>query len=295
MVVGSTPADTGAIVVKPGISWGAVIAGSLVSLGIWILLHTLGLGIGLTAIDPDHPESLRGVGIGTGIWSLVEPLVALFIGGLVGGMLTGALTRTSALIHGGVVWALTTMVAFLALVAVVSAIAGMATRAVGATGHMVAGSGIDMTTLESLGLSGDDLVAPINERLAAEGKPQVTAGQLEAASQDALRTSVREGRMDREVLVESLAANTNLSRRDAEDVATRIEDRWNQGAVAASHGALQAAETTGKVLLLTFFVMLLGLAAALGGAVLGASRFHRTIPRATVHPRYDEPRPTGAL
>jgi hypothetical protein len=288
-VVLSDVAGGGAVIVKPGISWGAVIAGSLVAFGIWMLLHTLGLGIGLTAIDPDDPDSLRGVGIGTGIWSLIEPLVALFIGGLVGSQLAGGLTRASALIHGGVVWALTTVVAFLGMVAVFSAIAGGVATVAGAAGSTAMEQA---PTLQSLGLTGDDLVAPVNQRLAAEGKPTVTAAQLEATAQQALRTSIREGGMDRAVLTDSLVANTDLNRREADEVAGRIEDRWESTAAAAGRTALQTGETTGKVLLALFFVMLLGLGASCVGALVGGARFRRNVPRATARPgrpSYDEP------
>jgi hypothetical protein len=288
-VVLSDVTGSGAVIVKPGISWGAVIAGALVAFGIWMLLHTLGLGIGLTAIDPDDPDSLRGVGIGTGIWSLIEPLVALFIGGLIGSQLAGGLTRSSALIHGGVVWALTTVVAFLGMVAVFSAIAGGVARVAGAAG---ATAMEQAPTLQSLGLTGDDLVAPVNQRLAAEGKPTVTAAQLEASAQQALRTSVREGRIDRTVLVDSLVANTALDRREADEVAGRIEARWESTTAAAGRTALQAGETTGKVLLGLFGVMLLGLCASCVGALVGGTRFRRKVPRATArpsHPSYDEP------
>src|SRR5688572_16152819 len=63
-------------------SWGAVFAGAIVSIGIWLLLYVLGLGIGLTAINPAEVGSLRGAGLTTGIWSLIVPIVAMFLGGI---------------------------------------------------------------------------------------------------------------------------------------------------------------------------------------------------------------------
>ena len=87
-------------------SWGAVLAGATISLGMWMLLHVLGLGTGLTAIDPDDPNSLEAIGMGTGIWSLIVPLVALFLGGLATAKVAGPITRLGGAIHGAVLWAL---------------------------------------------------------------------------------------------------------------------------------------------------------------------------------------------
>jgi len=89
-----------------------------------MLLHTLGMAIGLIAINPDYPGSLRGVGIGTGIWSLIAPLIALFIGGAVASRVSGSITRIGAVMHGAVVWALSIVASMLLMVAMVDAILG---------------------------------------------------------------------------------------------------------------------------------------------------------------------------
>jgi hypothetical protein len=133
-------------------------------------------------------------------------------------------------------------------------------------------------------------VAPINQRLQAEGKPPVTADQLEAAARDALRTSIRQGKVDREQLVQAITRNTALSRADAEQLANRAETQLNELraqaeelAAQAKHAALQAAETTGKVLLGLSIVMLLGLGASVIGAIVSVRRERRehvVLPRA---------------
>jgi carbon starvation protein CstA len=50
------------------LSWGAVFGGTFVALGVWVLLYSLGLALGLSAVDPQNPGSLRSAGIGTGIY-----------------------------------------------------------------------------------------------------------------------------------------------------------------------------------------------------------------------------------
>ena len=123
--VGAGPVESSSIITTSvGVSWGGVFAGALVSLGVWILLHSLGIAVGLIAIDPDYPGSLRGVGIGTGIWSMIAPLVALFVGGMVTGRISGAISRIGATIHGAVLWSLSMVLSLLIMVAMVSAIVG---------------------------------------------------------------------------------------------------------------------------------------------------------------------------
>jgi hypothetical protein len=274
------------------VSWGAIFAGSAVSVGIWIMLHLLGLGIGLTAIDPDNVGSLKGVGIASGIGSLIAPIISLFLGGLVTGRLLGVFDRQLGSIHGAVVWALTTVVGVALLVSAIGSVVGGAARMAGRTieqtaSAVVSGAGtLDRGTLDALGLSGSDLVAPINRQLREQGKPEVTPAQLEAATRDVIRDAVRTGELDRTTLERSVADHTALSRTDAASVATQIEERWSSakqriGAQAeqAKVQALEAAEATGKGMLVAFLSMLLGLVAAIGGAVLGASWVRRQVVR----------------
>ena len=85
------------------VRWSVIFAGTVFSIGLWILLQSLGMGLGLAAVDTDNAGSLRGVGIGTGIWSLIAPLIALFVGGLVVGRMMGVRDRLGAAIHGGAI------------------------------------------------------------------------------------------------------------------------------------------------------------------------------------------------
>ena len=270
------------------VSWGAIFAGTLVSVGVWLLLHVLGIGAGLTSIDPTNADSLRRAGIGTGVWSLLAPLIALFVGGLVVGRLAGPLGRLTGAIHGAVVWSLSTVSAvalvWVAATAVLGGAAAAGSQLMSGAGNMTMSmmngqnnqggqngqNGSD--PLAALGLSADDLLAPINQRLAAAGKPPVRADQLSNAARDALRTSLREGRVDRDILADSLARTTPLSRDDAAALAGTIQGRVDTELQAVERRALQTAEDAGKALLGLFFGMLLGLAAAVAGATLSVSR-----------------------
>ncbi|HEX8106765.1 MAG TPA: hypothetical protein VF516_03505 [Kofleriaceae bacterium] len=261
--------------------WGAIIGGAFMAVASWIVLHLLGLGVGLTVIDPNQTSSLRAIGLGTGIWSLIAPIIAVFIGGLVVSRLAPTPSRLTRVIHGGLVWAVTTLATITLLVALASSLVRGAvstggqvvSTAAGAVGG-VAGA-VDRDALSSLGIKSDDLLAPINQRLRAEGKSEVTAQQLEAALKDTLRTAVRTGNLDRQTLVNALATNTPLTPRDADQIANSVEARWQQVqqrgselANRASTAALEAAQATGKALLGLAIALILGLVAAAGGSLL---------------------------
>jgi MFS family permease len=130
---------------QPIMSWGAVFAGAIVSVALWVVLQMLGMGVGLAAIHVDDAGSLRDVGIGTTVWTLAAPFVAMFVGGSIAGRLSGSAHRTVGAMHGFVMWAVTSVVGLLATVAMVSLLAAGALRA----GAAAFGPEIDQQTVAS--------------------------------------------------------------------------------------------------------------------------------------------------
>lgn len=175
-----------------GLSWGAVIAGALASLAVWFLVHTLGIGIGLIVVDPEYSRSLRGVGIGTGIWSMLAPLVGLFVGGIISGRISGAVTRVSAVIHGVVLWALTIVASLLIMVNMMDAVVGGAENVVvggrGETARITAEQAADQTGgimlgmffVMALGLASAILGAYLAEQRNTKRIARVTAAPYQA-------------------------------------------------------------------------------------------------------------------
>jgi MFS family permease len=108
---------------QPAMRWSAVFAGTAVASGIWILLQIFGMGAGLVALD-------RGAAIGSTVWALLAPLIAMFVGAWIAGKLSGFRDDKLGMLHGVVVWALTSVLAVLATVSLVSALAGSHTTVV---------------------------------------------------------------------------------------------------------------------------------------------------------------------
>lgn len=105
------------------ISWAAIFAGALTAIIIAFMLNMLGLGIGLTSINPMSEENtLDGLGTGTIIWWALSNLVALFVGGLIAGRMSGFPSNKDGGLHGFLAWALFTLVSVWLLTATVGGI-----------------------------------------------------------------------------------------------------------------------------------------------------------------------------
>lgn len=109
---------------QPQLRWSAVFAGATVAIALWVLLQMIGMGAGMAAIDLDDAGSLRSVSVGTTVWTLFAPLLALFVGGLIAGRLATTWDVRSGATHGFVTWAIASIVGLIATVSMV----GMLTR-----------------------------------------------------------------------------------------------------------------------------------------------------------------------
>ena len=260
-------------------------AGTLVALSLWGVLQLLGIGAGLAALDPDNVRSARGAAIGAGAWSVIAPLIALFVGGWVAGKLASTYERKVAGGHGLVVWGLTVA---LGLVASVFMVRGLAMRAEHYEdrhheGMMGYGMGYGMENGAAVREARDALV-PINARLAEAKKPMISPHQL----LEAVRAAKTEGGFDPGKFIQALDANTALDTADAEAVANQLgpipaglADRATMPGPEA-RDALAATRATGTALLGLSIAMLVGLLAAIGGALLSVRRASGREDKATV-------------
>lgn len=113
------------------VSWGAIIAGTLTALAIVTMLNLLGLGIGLTTIDPmTESDPFSGLGTGALIWFGLSNLVALFVGGLIAGRMCGLPSNSDGGLHGFLSWALFAMVTLFLVTSSVGMIANGMSNAI---------------------------------------------------------------------------------------------------------------------------------------------------------------------
>jgi len=95
--------------------WGAVIAGVCVASSLWVVLHLLGTGVGMIAIDPEDASSARRAGIGVGVWSAIAPVIAMFVGGMVVSRMAPTPNRFNRMLQGGLMWSVTCLLGVLAI------------------------------------------------------------------------------------------------------------------------------------------------------------------------------------
>jgi hypothetical protein len=245
------------------VSWGGVFAGVLVAMGVSMLLASLGLAIGISAVEPGRTDP-GTIGIGAAVWGGVQLLIALFIGGVVATRVGAIIDRTTGFFEGVLLW-----VVSLILMA------------------YLAGSGIASVASGTFGLLGG----------ATQTFSAVVQGQSGATDVDVSGTVEQMAlELRSPELVNRVASITGLSvnevRNSLNETATRVEANRSNPAQASDEasrgvaGLLDRARTTGALAAqaaeiqpeaastawLTFVALLLSLAAAVAGAMVGRSK-----------------------
>ena len=248
-----------------------MIAGALVAGGVWLLLQLLFTGGALAAIDPEKVDRAHAFGIGTSAGSILAPLVAMFLGGLVAGRLAGYYDRKTAGFHGALVWTLASIVG-------VALLANIASNM--ASSHMAAAHGESFAAPPpGAAEMVDQRLDGVNTRLKAQNAPTITKGALLDAARVSVSTNTDgQPTFDRDAFVRRLDDKTSLSRPEAEAALASFGDRSGDVMLAASQiaahreKAMQAAEDAGETMLAAGVGLLLCLAAAIAGSLLGTRR-----------------------
>ncbi len=105
------------------IAWGAIIAGTIVSLGYETLLNFLGIGLGLASLNSKNPHVFN-LESGATIWLVVSGMVSMGIGGWFVGKLSGIPCAFKRGFHGIIAWSLATFLTVMVATAASSAFMG---------------------------------------------------------------------------------------------------------------------------------------------------------------------------
>lgn len=96
------------------ISWGALLAGLVLLIGLGWLFSLLGIALGVSVASLDDVRAMsEGFGIGATIWIVLSSLVVYFLGGLFTASLAGSGDRHVGMLHGLTLWGLATVVVML--------------------------------------------------------------------------------------------------------------------------------------------------------------------------------------
>jgi hypothetical protein len=249
------------------ISWGGVFGGVLAGLGTLLLLTTLGMAIGVSAVDPSNPDG-SAIGTGAAVWTALTLLVALFVGGWASTRLSMLWERTTALFEGALVWVLS-MILILYLAAngiglvasgafsVVSQVAETASSAVAPEMEQVAGGDVDQ------------MLNRLRDPETANRLASVTG-----AAPEEVRSTLAQ-----------IAANVEAARDNPQEAAAAVREGMQPLMEQAKQRAAQAAEraqpTASKTAWITFAALVLSLLAAIGGAAIGRRNVERRAVGAT--------------
>jgi hypothetical protein len=245
------------------VSWGGVFAGVLVAMGVSMLLAALGLAIGVTAIDPGNTDP-GAFGTGAIIWGALQLLIALFIGGLVATRVGAIIDRTTGFFEGVLVWVVSLiLMAYLAGSGIASVASGAFTLLGGATqtfGAVIQTEG-GPPSVEVQGTV-DEMAEQLRSPELVNRVASVTGLSVNETRDTLNETATR---------VETSRSNPTQAAEEARrGIATLFDRARTSGALAAQAEEIQpeAASTAW----LTFVALLLSLAAAVTGAMVGRSK-----------------------
>jgi|GEM_PF-1025184 len=97
----TTPHASDVLGVRSRVSWGAIAAGAMVSLTIYIVLMLLGVAVGIEAASRHATDQF---GAGAAIYSILTILVAMFFGGWATSRLAVGESKQEAALYGLILW-----------------------------------------------------------------------------------------------------------------------------------------------------------------------------------------------
>ena len=245
------------------VSWGGVFAGVLVAMGVSMLLAALGVAIGVSAVDPGETDPST-IGIGAVVWGGVQLLIALFIGGMVATRVGAIIDRTTGFFEGVLVWVVSLiLMGYLAGSGIASVASGAFTMLGGATETFSA-------VVQGQGTAPDVDVSGTVEQMAEELRGPELVNRVASVT----GLSVNEVRNTLNETATRVEANANDPAQAAEEarrgIASLFDRARTNGALAAQAEEIQPEAASAAWL--TFVALLLSLAAAVAGAMLGRSK-----------------------
>jgi hypothetical protein len=248
------------------VAWGGVWSGYLVATGVFLLLTTLGLAVGVSAADVGPGESnAREIGMGAAIWTGITLLVALFVGGWVATRTGVVHDRAAGVVEGVLVWVLS----ILTVIYMASSGVGMLAGGVfGALGSVTRSATQAVSGMDVQGIASGD----VNQILARLDDPKTaqTVAALTGTSQDEARQRISEIRGRVEAARDNPQQAAAEAKRGLQEVASKAASRVE---TAAAEAQPYASATMWS----TLAAMVVALIAAVVGAMIGRRQVERRL------------------
>ncbi|KAA0997453.1 hypothetical protein FVF58_49220 [Paraburkholderia panacisoli] len=167
----------------PRVSWGAVIAGVILSLTVYLILSVLGAAIGMSALSPlSRPNPLQGFGFGSGAYLIVMTVIAVFTGSYFAGRCAPVL----GWLHGLLAWA----VMILVVVYSATSLVGSAVSAAGSVASTGATVGAAANSSGAAGTMAGSLTQRVQGAIAS-ATAEASSPQAETDARQAADTAAR--------------------------------------------------------------------------------------------------------
>jgi len=250
------------------VSWASVFAGVAVALGVQVLLSMLGTGIGMSTIDPlrvGGTPSASAFSVGAGLWWVVSSFISLVIGGWVAAQFSGYLRHLDGLLHGLLVWALTTLITIYLLGSAISSVVSGAGTVLSSDTRVMTETASSVTPWNGIK---EDARVVLSSRQGT-GTQRAMDAEFNSMLERFLTvddTGAKE--TNRTALINLLVERTDMS---MDEAANRVNS-WDRTYQRAEQQAREAADNAAKAVswsaLWGFIVILLSaIAGALGGIV----------------------------
>jgi hypothetical protein len=247
------------------ISWGGVFGGVLAGIGTLLLLTSLGLAVGISAVDPRDPDA-GTIGTGAAIWTTLTLLISLFIAGWASTRLSMLWERTTAMFEGALVWVMSLI---LILYLTANGIGLVASGAFGVLGSAAHTAGAAMVpAFDGGGMASgsvDDMLNKLRDPQTAAVVANATGMSQQDASEELSRISAR---------VEAARNDPAQAAAQARQGLAELTSRAKQN---LSRTAAEMKPEVTTTAWLTFAALVLSLLAAIGGAAVGRRNVERRV------------------
>lgn len=246
------------------ISWGGIWAGVLTVMGTLLFLTTLGLAVGISAVDPTTSDA-GAFGTGAAIWTGLSLLIALFVGGMAATRLGMVFDKAAGAFEGALVWVLSFLIILWLASSGVQLIASGISGMFGGVTRTIASATSGMNDLSA----GDanQIIARLNDARTAQTLASATGMSEEEVSQTLSAVAQR---------VEGVRDNPQQAAAEVRQGTAELMARAREQLPVVAERAQEGATKTAWF---TFSAMVISLLAAVGGAMFGRRRVEQRLLR----------------
>jgi hypothetical protein len=268
------------------VSWGAIFGGAVAMIAAQLVLNLVGLGIGISTIDPASGDTPSAAALSGGavIWFIVAGILASAAGGYLAGRLAGRLSHSTSGYHGLIAWAVSALLIVYMLTSTVGSLVGGAftgvSSAVGGLGRTAGGAIQTVASVAAPSLA--QATNPLGqiERQVRDGLGGQDPAALRSVAADAV-TALLSGnpaqqQQARERAVQAYARAQGVTPDQARQQVAQLEQQYRQTLEEARRASVEAAEVAAKATSRGAFVaaiaLILGALAAFFAGRIGTRR-----------------------